>query len=227
MRPGQKKFATGGNAMTISPTTESQLTQMIAAERRDLAAELSALPAEAWDAPTLCAGWRVRDLVAHVTMPFRYSTGRFVFEMLRSGGRFHAMANRCARRDAAAPPAELLAALGDNATHPWKPPGGGYVGALTHDVIHGLDALVPLGIDRRVPHDRLRVVLDSITAPAALKHFGTDLSGAELRANDMEWSFGSGQPVSGAAQDLALVLCGRKLPSGHLTGEQAARYSAA
>ena len=93
-------------------------------------------------------------------------------------------------------------------------------------MIHGLDALVPLGVDRRVPEDRLRVVLDSITAPAARKHFGTDLSGIELRATDMEWSFGSGQPVSGAAQDLALVLCGRKLPPGRLAGEQAGRYSA-
>lgn len=230
--------------MTISPATpargtsrpepdqskdssdQTRLTSMIAAERRDLAAELARLPAEAWDAPTLCAGWRVRDLVAHVTMPFRYSAGRFAFEMLRSRGRFHAMADRCARRDAAAPPAELLAALRDNATHPWKPPGGGYVGALTHDVIHGLDALVPLGIDRRVPRDRLKVVLDSITAPAARKHFGTDLSGIELRASDMEWSFGSGQPLSGLAQDLALVLCGRKVPRGRLAGEPADRYSA-
>lgn len=205
---------------------EAGLTQMIAAERRDLADQLAALPAAAWDSPTLCAGWRVRDLVAHVTMPFRYSAGRFVLELLRSGGRFHAMADRCAGRDAAASPAELLAALRDNVTHPWKPPGGGYVGALTHDVIHGLDALVPLGIDRRVPADRLSVVLDSITAPAARKYFGTDLSGIELRATDVEWSFGSGQPLSGAAQDLALVLCGRKLPPGRLTGEQAARYCA-
>jgi uncharacterized protein (TIGR03083 family) len=205
---------------------EARLIQMIAAERRDIAHQLSVLPAEAWEAPTLCAGWRVRDLVAHMTMPFRYSAGRFVFEMLRSGGRFHAMADRCARRDAAAPPADLLAALRDNTTHPWKPPGGGYVGALTHDVIHGLDALVPLGIDRRVPRDRLRVVLDSMTAPATLKHFGADLSGIELRANDMEWSFGSGQPLSGVAQDLVLVLCGRQLPPGHLAGESAVRYSA-
>lgn len=210
--------------MTITPAIGSDLTQMIAAERRDLAELLAGLPAAAWESPTLCAGWRVRDLVAHVTMPFRYSSGRFAFELLRSGGRFGAMADRCARRDAAAPAAELLAALRDNVTHPWKPPGGGYAGALTHDVIHGLDASLPLGIDRRVPRDRLRVVLDSITAPAARKHFGTDLGGIELRASDMTWSFGSGQPVSGTAQDLALVLCGRKLPPGRLAGEQASRF---
>jgi uncharacterized protein (TIGR03083 family) len=210
--------------MTIS-TTDSPLTSQIAAERRDLASLLAALPAAAWDAQTLCDGWRVRHLVAHVTMPFRYSPARFIAELARSGGRFTAMADRCARRDGAAAHADLLAALADNVAHPWKPPGGGYAGALTHDVIHGLDLVVPLGIGRRVPEDRLRIVLDSITAPAARKHFGTDMSGIELRADDMDWAFGSGQRLTGAAQDLALVLCGRKLPAGRLRGEPSSRFT--
>ena len=213
--------------MITSPSTESQLAQEIAAERRELAEVLSALPAHSWDGATLCAGWRVRELVAHVTMPFRYSTGRFVAELVRSGGRFNAMADRCARRDGAAPFPELLSALRDNATNPWTPPGGGMVGALTHDVIHGLDAIVPLGIGRRVPAERLRIVLQSVCGPAALKHFGTDLSGIELRADDLDWSFGSGQPLSGAAQDLALVVCGRKLPAGRLRGVHSARFTQA
>jgi uncharacterized protein (TIGR03083 family) len=213
--------------MTISPSAESQLTDVIAAERRDLADLLAALPEQAWDLPTLCAGWRVRDLVAHVTMPFRYGTARFVAELARSRGNFSAMADRCARRDGAGRPADLLAALRDNATHPWKPPGGGYQGALTHDVIHGLDVVVPLGIGRSVPADRLRIVLDSITTPSARKHFGTDLTGVELRADDIDWSYGSGRRLSGSAQDLALVLCGRKLPPRRLSGDLAARFSAA
>ena len=142
----------GGTAMITSPTTESQLAQEIAAERREFAEMLSSLPAQSWNSATLCAGWRVRELVAHMTMPFRYSTARFVAEIVRSGGRFNAMADRCARRDGAAPASELLSALRDNADNPWTPPGGGLAGALTHDVIHGLDAVVPLGTARRVPH---------------------------------------------------------------------------
>lgn len=35
-------------------------------ERADLAAFLSSLTPEQWQAPTLCPGWRVRDVVAHV-----------------------------------------------------------------------------------------------------------------------------------------------------------------
>lgn len=216
-----------GTAMITTPMTEVQLRQEVAAERRELADVLSALAPQDWDSDTLCAGWRVRELVAHVTMPFRYSNLRFFAELVRSGGNFNAMADRCARRDAAAPAPELLAALKDNATNPWKPPGGGLEGALTHDVIHGLDVIAALGIGRRVPEQRLRIVLRAITQPKPLKHFGTDLAGIELRADDSDWSFGSGQPVSGAAQNLALVLCGRKLPPGLLRGEPAARFTAA
>jgi uncharacterized protein (TIGR03083 family) len=211
--------------MTITQTTDNDLAAEVAAERSELAEMLAALPPSSWDLPTLCAGWRVRDLVAHMTMPFRYSTARFVAELAWSRGNFDAMSDRCARRDGAARAADLLGALRDNVTNPWKPPGGGYAGALTHDVIHGLDVSVPLGLGRRVPEHRLRLVLDAITAPAARKHFGTDVSGIELRASDMDWSFGSGRPLSGAAQDLALVLCGRKLARGRLDGELAAAFS--
>ena len=35
-------------------------------ERRELLALLSGLPAEAWEAATVCAGWSVKDLAAHI-----------------------------------------------------------------------------------------------------------------------------------------------------------------
>src|SRR5674476_672617 len=40
----------------------------------------------------------------------------------------------------------------------------GFEGALTHDVIHGLDVTVPLGIGRHVPEERLRIVIVSLLA---------------------------------------------------------------
>ena len=46
----------------------------------------------------------------------------------------------------------------------------------------------------------------------ACKFFGTDLSGTQLRATDTGWTFGTGTPVTGSAQDLALLICGRKRP---------------
>lgn len=205
--------------------SEAELRTEVHAQREELAAVLVGLSAEDWDAPTLCAGWRVRELLAHVTMPFRYSTARFLGQLARSGGNFTRMADRCARRDAAAlSTVELTTALKDNVDHPWKPPGGGVAGALSHDLIHGLDLTVPLGIDWRVPEARLRVVLSQL-GPKRLKYFGVDLTGVELQADDLAWRYGSGAPLRGAGQDLLLVICGRTLPPGRLRGNAAPRFS--
>jgi uncharacterized protein (TIGR03083 family) len=202
------------------------IRNMIAAQRGDIATLLADLPGQRWDEPTLCAGWRVAEVVAHITMPFRYSGRRFMLELAKSRGNFNQMSDRRARQDARElTAAELTAALADNVDHPWQPPGGGYLGALTHDVIHGLDITVPLGIGWTVPTDRLGTILPGMTTPKILRYFGTDLSGVELRATDMDWTFGAGSPVTGQAQDLALLLCGRKLPPGRLDGAHSARFT--
>lgn len=202
------------------------IRDMIAAQRAELAEVLAGLPAPSWDEPTLCAGWRVREVVAHITMPFRFSGRRFALELAKSRGRFNEMADRVARRDAAAmSPADLTGAVRSNTGHPWKPPGGGYTGALAHDLIHGLDITVPLGLAGPVPEERLRLVLPASLSDRSVKFFGTDLDGIELRAQDMDWALGSGAPLTGTAADLLLVLCGRTLPPGRLTGEPSARFT--
>ena len=152
---------------------------------------LEGLAGADWDAPSLCAGWRVREVVAHMTMPFRYSAPRFLAEMVRSRGDFARMADRVARRDAQAPVGDAAGRLADaTRTTPWKPPGGGLQGALTHDVVHGLDITVPLGLEHPVGEPALRVVLDNATTPLSRKHFGLDLTGIRLEADDLDWAFG-------------------------------------
>ena len=201
------------------------IQDLIAAERRELAALLGELAPADWGSATLCAGWRVPAVVAHMTMPFRFSTGRFVREMVKSAGSFNRMADRVDRQEALTLPRQaLIASLRDNADHPWQPPGGGPEGALSHDVIHGLDITTALGLDRRVPPDRLEVVLGGVK-PKLVKYFGTDLTGVCLRADDLDWSYGTGIPVTGLAQDLLLVLCNRRLPVGLLRGEPSARFT--
>ncbi|NKE60757.1 maleylpyruvate isomerase family mycothiol-dependent enzyme [Lentzea sp. PSKA42] len=189
----------------------------VAAERRDQAELLAGLTEEQWDAPSLCEGWRVKEVVAHTTLPFRSSGWRVLLEMLKSGGRFNHASDRMARKDAAALSThDLVETLRANIDHPWTPPGGGATGALSHDVIHGLDITVALGLDRRVPEERLRLVLDGMK-PSNVKYFGADLDGKRLEATDLDWTFGEGTPVRGLAQDLLLVVCGRRLPPGRLS----------
>jgi uncharacterized protein (TIGR03083 family) len=186
---------------------------------------LSDLSAAQWDLSTLCEGWRVREVVAHQTMPFRYSTGRIAVELLKSMGQFNRMADRIAKRDAEVlSTEEQLASLRDNLSNPWKPPGGGLQGAFCHDVIHTLDIATAVEVDLLIPHVRLRLAIDQVTARKK-NPFGTDLDGIELRAEDCDWRFGSGSPLRGTAQDLLLVYCGRKLPAGRLQGEFAHKFT--
>jgi len=194
------------------------IQEWIAEQRTELAGVLTGLSAEQWDAPSLCEGWAVRHVVAHVTMPFRYSTPKFLKELAKAGGNFQKMSDGVASRDAELPRAELIAALRDNADNPWRPPGGGYEGALTHDVIHGLDITRALGIERTVRPEAIRTVLDLIAQPKTRGRFGVELDGVELQATDLEWSSGSGAPLRGRAEDLALVLTGRRIGDEALEG---------
>lgn len=194
-------------------------------ERTELAAMLGGLRPDQWATPTLCAGWRVREVVAHITMPFRMTMPGFLRGMVRARGNFNRMADQQARADTARlDDAQLLASLRDNVAHPWKPPGGGATGALSHDVIHGLDISVALGLDRRVPPERVRLILAALRG-RNVSYFGTDLSGVRLEATDLDWTYGDGAPLRGAAQDLLLVICGRRLPPGLLDGRPAARFA--
>ena len=203
----------------MKPPTDIDLQSLVTNEFLALADLLDTLPDEGWDTPSLCAGWRVREVVAHLTMPVRFSAAQFGAELRNCDGDFTRLSNVVASRDAALPTSALVGNLRDEMMHHWTPPGGGYTGALNHVVIHGLDITVPLGVRRRSPDETLRVVLDDLTRGGTHAHFGFDLDGLSLRATDMDWRFGSGTPISGAAEDLALLICGRKLPAGRIHGK--------
>lgn len=206
---------------------QAEIRAAVVAERRSQVGLYGSLTEQQWKAPSLCAGWNVHELLAHTTMPFRYSLPRVMLEVVKARGNFDRMADRRARGDAAELTSEqLLASLRDNVEHPWAPPGGGPLGALSHDVIHGLDASAALGVDQHVSPERVLMVLAGMSA----KHiaaFGVDLAGIELRTTDAGWSYGSGEVVRGRAQDLLLVLCGRPVPADKLDGDAAPRLSTA
>ncbi len=204
---------------------DADLSGAIAEEYRALADLLEASGPAVWDAPSLCEGWRTREVVAHMTMPARYSGPAFMAELEAAGGDYTRLSDTVAERDGALPVASLLADLRSEVLHGWQPPGGGTEGAFLHCVIHGLDITEAVPLERRVPDDRIARLLGIIDGPGTPNLFGVDLEGVELRANDLEWSYGSGAPVWGTAQALALVVCGRLLPQGRLDGEGAARFT--
>jgi uncharacterized protein (TIGR03083 family) len=200
-------------------TDDAHLQPVVAAEFISLADLLAAASAAQWDAPSLCEGWRVREVIAHMTMAARYSEETFMAELRRCDFDFTRLSDEVAARDASLPEGELVASLRSDVMQRWVPPGGGYHGALNHVVIHGLDVTVALDVPRRSPDATMRIVLDDLAGGGGHAHFGTVIANRQLRADDLGWSHGSGPVLRGAAGDLAAAMCGRTVPAGRLDGE--------
>lgn len=193
----------------MSTPADDALQPLVAAELAALATLLEGLPAADWDRPSLCDGWRVREVVAHLTMAARYTAAQFEQELRADGFDFGALSDRVAARDGALPTSVLVADLQSDALARWAAPGGGYAGSLNHAVVHGLDVTVALGLDRRPPDETTRAALDGLTTEGAPTRTGVDLVGVELRATDLDWSWGSGRTIAAPAARLVLALARR------------------
>jgi uncharacterized protein (TIGR03083 family) len=196
---------------TLDPT--DPLARETVAERQRLVALLSSLRRDQWAAPSLCEGWRVREVVAHMTMPYRHTGERVMAGIAAAGGDFDRFADELARLDTGqVSDDELLASLRANVHRPWQPPVGGQAGALSHDVIHGLDITEPWGLPRP-PADRIRLVLSS-TGERQLAYFGVDLTGRRLEATDTDLALGDGPTVTRLpVADILLAVTGRTVLS--------------
>jgi hypothetical protein len=165
-------------------------------------------------------------VAAHLTMPFRISADEFASGLQQVGGQFTEFSDAVADRDSRLPQADLVAVLRDNAENPWSPPGGGLAGALSHDVIHGLDITWPLGIDPQAPGPAMLKVLDLTVGPGDRTLFGFPLDGLELRASDLNWAFGHGVTLHGRGRDLLPLLAGRPIPLEVFSGPGMQRLEA-
>lgn len=57
--------------------TDTELREMVAAQRREVADLMAGLDAEQIGSPSLCAGWSVKDVAAYLTIPFHTSMPKF------------------------------------------------------------------------------------------------------------------------------------------------------
>lgn len=186
-------------------------------ERADLAAFLTTLSAEEWQAPTLCAGWRVRDVVAHVIGYDELDTRSLLALVVH--GRFRPSRINAAAlaRYAARSPQELLTVLTDH-LQPRGVPAAlhGRVG-LVEALIHHQDIRRPLARPRTIPPERLLPALH-------MALIGPDIGGCwrtrglRLVATDLRFSFGFGPQVSGTAEALLMATAGRRGVVAELSG---------
>ena len=180
------------------------------ADLLDERARSSERPDTIADAETMCAGWSVRHVVAHMTMAARYDGPAFMAELSAVDGDFDRLSRTIADRDARRPFDELLDDLRSDTMARWAPPGGGPTGALTHAVIHSADITFPNTLPRSSSDDATLIVLDSLADGIAGRQFRVDVGDRTLRATDLAWSVGDGaEVVSRPASELVALLAGR------------------
>ena len=187
------------------------------AEREELRDLLGGLTPEQWRAPSLCAGWTVHDVVAHVLsyeeLGPRQLTGRLGRGLL-SVDRSNALG---LGEYGSRTPEELLRLLHDHLTPTGLTAGMGGAIALTDGMIHQQDIRRPLGLPRVIPAERLvpalRTALFAPTLLGALR-----VRGVRLVATDIDWSFGRGPEVRGPAEALLMTVAGRPAAVADLSG---------
>ncbi|MFM2072009.1 MAG: hypothetical protein RLZZ623_2272 [Actinomycetota bacterium] len=192
----------------------------VAAERRELADLLDGLTDEQWNAASLCAGWRMREVAAHVVMPFSLSLPRLFLKLAGNRFDFDRVADRWAKAEQRSN-AELVSALRANVDHRFTPPGFGPEAPLTDAVVHGQDIRRPLGMATAVAPEHAVVVLDLLVSPKAARGFVRKglVENLSLTATDADWTHGHGTPVIGSADSLITVLAGRSGAIDELSGD--------
>ncbi|MFG2063513.1 maleylpyruvate isomerase family mycothiol-dependent enzyme [Micromonospora sp. NPDC048871] len=193
---------------------------MIVDERHRAADLLEGLTAEQLRRPSLCAGWRVHDVAAHLTTYLRFGQLKIYAAIVTTGADFDRFNLRLTRRAARLPIEEIVARLRRHATSRTTIPRSGYDPVLTDVLLHDLDMRVPLNIARDTPEERLRVAFRHLTdQPSPGYAMGDRLRGLRLEATDTGWTYGSGPVVRGRAETLLLGIGGRPWAFDHLDGE--------
>lgn len=192
---------------------------VIAGQRRAIADLLAGLAPDEWDRPSLCAGWRIREVAAHVAVtPDPPPLGVILATAVRARGDYNRMVDLLTRRYSGQRPAELVASLRAHADSRRLPALTNYRNILMDTLVHAQDMAIPLG--RPLP-------VDPEAAAAAAAHAVTvgrpvfdphRLDGVRLCATDTAWSAGTGAELRGPALALLLAVCGRRALLGELSG---------
>jgi len=196
--------------------------QMIRSERAALVDALAALPPADWDRPSLCTGWTVRDVVAHIVATAQLTPLGFVGKFAGSGFNFGRMVGKDIAALTAANTDDQLVALLRARIESRNAPPGPKVSWLGETIVHGEDITRALGGYRHHPVDHLVAVADFYKNSNTLIGSKNRIAGVTLRATDTGWTHGNGPPASGPMTALVLAMTGRKVALDDLAGDGAA-----
>lgn len=189
-------------------------------ERRRMADLLTALTGEQLAQPSLCEGWTVRDVAAHLTTYLRLGQFKIYLGIVATAADFDRWNRILTRRAARRPTADIIAALRRGATARTTIPRSGYDPVLTDIVLHDLDVRLPLGLPGAGSEERLWIGFRHLAdQPSPGYAMGDRLAGLRLVATDTGWTHGAGLAVRGPAERLMLAMGGRLAALGALSGD--------
>jgi uncharacterized protein (TIGR03083 family) len=193
--------------------------RVIEQERLSLADLLEDLSEDQWNSPSLCDGWRVRDVAAHVALaPQPPSPSTMVKEAVRARGRFHKLNHDVSVRHAEEPGVDLVTELREHSASRRLPRVTNYRNILFDILVHAQDIAIPLGIARDMPLDAARAGVERVWTmgwPFGVKR---DLRQFRYVATDIDWTAGNGPEVTGPVSALLLLLTGRPAGLAQLSG---------
>jgi uncharacterized protein (TIGR03083 family) len=226
---GRDRGRDGGRDHDPAAQPATGLADLIRTERLALVDLLRTLPPQEWETPSLCRGWTVQDVAAHLAWAPVLGPLEAVTGLCRAGFRLNAFAAGSAVRWSRRGRAAILDQLRDNAANDAKPMGVPRIAALADALVHGIDIRRPLGRSREIPPAAFVPTADwqaGVRWPMTVPVGGSvrrRIAGVRLVADDLDWSHGHGPEVHASAEALLLVLTGRRVGRDELSGAGAAR----
>ena len=187
-------------------------------ERKSLASDMTGLPSERWSAESLCTGWTVRDVLAHMTATAKVTPANFFPKLIGSGLNFGRMQSKDIAAESGASPSDTLVRFESVLTSTKRPPGPP-ASMLGETIVHSEDIRRPLGIQHDYPIEAVVQVADFYKGSNLILGTKRRINGLRLRATDVDWSHGSGPEVSGPMLSLLIAMTGRKAVLNDLSGE--------
>lgn len=191
---------------------------LVHAERAALIDDLVGLTDAQWAQPSLCEGWTVHDVAAHLVANAQATRRDLLKAMARARFDLDRQTGHGVVRRRGATPAETLDRLRQVSLRRTTP-GAPLDSRLVEEVVHGEDIRRPLGITRSYPRETvLRALAYQARTWVALGGAKQRVAGLRLVATDEGVSLGEGAEVRGPAVSLLLAVSGRTVALDDLAG---------
>lgn len=197
--------------------------QVVAEQRLAIATMLEGLSDWQWEQPSLCAGWRVRDVAAHVTLiPLAPTPASLLVDLAKAHANYARWNTIASRRRAGRLPTQLVQDLRTTAESRSVPWPVNPANVMWDILVHAQDIAVPLHIEVPTPPLAGAAAATRIWELRWPFSFGPKrrLGAFTLTATDVDWTIGTGPEIAGPISAILLLLTGRtKAAAPLLTGD--------